>query len=358
MNARERYLSIYDDDARKHLDRVPTFVQYLRQEFIAKNRKNFKDANCGIGLRNDYFKFPFLLGFDSVFAPFPLSIKIKSAKIKTDLGEVVRIGEDGQKINRKTEYYEGGYIHSLDILNKLIANKKDLDLNLEIEKVMENYAKISDQIYPILTIDGIFDRVWKSMGFDIFSRHFQKASKLYKEIINYYAELTCQNIESFINSYGDNDNVITILDDFAYKSGPMISPERWEKDFLPHYKKINNLISKAGMIPQIHSDGDPTVLIPLLRKAGFRGLQGWEGGSDPKYINEHFPDFVVIGFGDVSEILPFGSKQQVTNHVRNLIDIFKENRHFIIGPSTVIFEKIPLNNVNAFIIASREYGKY
>jgi hypothetical protein len=30
MNAKERYLAILDDNKRKKLDRVPTFVQYIR----------------------------------------------------------------------------------------------------------------------------------------------------------------------------------------------------------------------------------------------------------------------------------------------------------------------------------------
>lgn len=358
MNARERYLSVYDSDAKNHLDRVPTFVQYIRQEFIIKNWEQLKGFRRDTNLISDYFCVPHFLGFDSIFAPIPPSIKIKSIKVKTDKDILIRIGEDGQTIKRKSEYYEGGYIHSLDILNKLNANKKIVDISHYIKKLMIKFDKMSNKIYPILTIDGIFDRVWKSMGFNVFSRHFKKKSKLYKELIEFYASITYKNVESFINSYGENNNVITILDDFAYKTGPMISPAQWDIDILPYYKKINSLISDAGMISQIHSDGDPTLLIPSLQKAGFKGLQGWEGECNPTYINSHFPDFVVIGFGDVSNVLPFGSKNQIIAHVKNLLEIFKENRHFILAPSTVIHQSIPLNNVELFIRSAHEYGKY
>jgi hypothetical protein len=57
-------------------------------------------------------------------------------------------------------------------------------------------------------------------------------------------------------------------------------------------------------------------------------------------------------------VLPFGSKQEIFNHVKELMNALKENRHFIIGPSTVIYEGIPYKNVIYFIEASRHYGKY
>ena len=138
----------------------------------------------------------------------------------------------------------------------------------------------------------------------------------------------------------------------------MISPKRWERDFMPYYKKTNSIISDANMISQIHTDGDATELISSFKKAGFRGLQGFEGGWYPIYLNEHHPDFVVIGFGDVSYTLPYGTSYQIELHVKKLLDILKENKHFIIGPSTVIFKEIPLKNVKKFISTAKNYGKY
>ena len=118
------------------------------------------------------------------------------------------------------------------------------------------------------------------------------------------------------------------------------------------------MISDAGFIPQVHTDGDVTQLVPYFQEAGFLGLQGGEGGADPVYITEHFPDFVVIGFGDISDVIPFGSTTDVENHVKELMDALKENRHFIIGPSTVIYKGIPLQNVTAFIRAVHKFVRY
>jgi len=161
-----------------------------------------------------------------------------------------------------------------------------------------------------------------------------------------------------INATGGRGKILTLLDDVAYKGHPMISPERWEKDFLPYYKEITSIISDASMISQIHTDGDVTELISSFKKAGFQGLQGFEGGCDPYYVNEHHPDFVIVGFGDVSYTLPYGTQDQIESHVKELMTALKENRRFVIGPSTVIFKEIPIENVRIFVNAAIKYGKY
>jgi len=358
MNSYERYIAVYDDYERKKLDRVPTHVQYIREEFINMNREIILKGYTGPLFNDLYFDIPRILGFDSIFASFPKSVKFKSIKVDSGEGKSVRIRESGEATRPKTGYYEGGYIKNLEILNELKDSLKIVDNYKLLNKTITRYEKISPYIFPVLQLDGIFDRVWKSMGMYHFSYHFKKNTTLYRELIKFYAYLVQANLEGLIKATGKRGKVITLLDDVAYKGRLMISPERWEKDFMPYYKRINSLISDADMISQIHTDGDATELIPSLIKAGFRGLQGFEGGCDPIYMNEHHPDFVIIGFGDVSYFLPYGTSDQIELHVRKLLDVLKENRHFIIGPSTVIFKEIPLKNVKKFIITAKDYGKY
>ena len=358
MNCSERYLAVYDENERKKLDRVPTFVQYIREKFIDMNKERILKGYNQKLFNNLYFDIPMILGFDSIFASFPNSLTFKSIKVDIGEGKNIKIREDGEAIKRKTSYYEGGYIKTLDILNELRASLKTIENYTLINKTITRYEKISPYIFPVLQIDGIFDRVWKSMGMSDFSYHFRKNTILYRELIKFYAYLTQTNLEGLINATGKRGKVVTLLDDVAYKGRPMISPKRWEQDFMPYYKKINSIISDADMISQIHTDGDATELISSFKKAGFRGLQGFEGGCDPIYVNEHHPEFVVIGFGDVSFTLPYGTSDQIELHVKHLLDVLKENRHFILGPSTVIFKEIPLKNVKTFINTAKIYGKY
>lgn len=358
MNACERYLAVFNDDDRKKLDRVPTHVQYIRDEFVIQYKDALLENYKGKLFNISYFDIPLVLGFDAIFVSFPSSVKINSIKIEDSKGNILRIKESGEAVHSDSPYYQGGYIHSMEILDKLRANLKKVDRSKQIKRVISQYEKFSPLIFPVLMVDGIFDRVWRSMGMSLFSRNFRKKTKLYRELINFYAEIMKIKVEGLIEATGKRGKILNILDDVAYKGRTMISSERWEQDFLNYYKEITSIISDAGMIPQVHTDGDPTELIPSFQKAGFRGLQGWEGGCDPFYINEHFPDFVVIGFGDVSDVLPYGTTEHVDKHVKKLMEALKDNRHFILGPSTVIFKEIPLENVKTFMTAVLKYGKY
>jgi hypothetical protein len=358
MNARECFLAVFDDLGRRKLDRIPTHVQYIREGFISKYQNEIiKDQEDKL-FNNSYFDIPYILGFESIFASFPLSYKFKSLKVQEKNGKTIKIKEDGQSLKQKTTYYEGGFIHSIDILEDLRTNLNIIDNSQFIRKTVNYYEKLSSKIFPVLMVDGIFDRVWKSMGMSLFAKNFKKKTQLYKQLTKFYAELTKINIEGLINATGAQGRVLTLLDDVAFKGRTMISKERWEQDFSSYYKEINKIVTDSGLISLIHTDGDPTELVPSFQQAGFQGLQGWEGGVDPYLTNENFSNFVVIGFGDVSNILPYGDKQRIEDHVIELINVFKDNRHFIIGPSTVVFKEIPLKNIIYFINAVKKYGKY
>ncbi|MHA1821022.1 MAG: uroporphyrinogen decarboxylase family protein [Promethearchaeota archaeon] len=359
MNARERYLAVYDDIGRKKLDRVPTHVQDVKIEFFSKYEDELMEDYEGDLFYNVKFDAPYILGYDSVFAGFPSSIVVEGqVEVELDSGKKVRIGLDGQLPREGSSYYKGGAITSMDVLDELRARLKEIDNSKAIEETISYYEKIGEKIFPVLMVGGIFDRVWQGMGMNVFARHFRKRTKLYRELVDYFAEIMIKNVEGLINATGGRGKIVNILDDVAYKDRIMISKERWKEDYLPYYKKVNKMIEDAGMIRQAHTDGDITELVPLLMEAGFQGLQGWEGSADPYYINDHFPDFVVVGFGDVSQVLPFGTLEEVDNHVKMLMDALKENRHYICGPSTVIVKEMPLENVQQFMKSIWKYGKY
>jgi len=134
-----------------------------------------------------------------------------------------------------------------------------------------------------------------------------------------------KHVEAIINAVGNRPGVICIGDDVAFKGHPMIAPERWDQDIGPYYKTVCDMMIDAGIVPLMHTDGDITDIIPAFQHAGIRGVQGWEGGADPQYINDNFPDFYVIGFGDVGQVLPFGTPEQIDAHVKGLMDALKEN---------------------------------
>lgn len=358
MNPMERYLAVYDDKKRMKLDRVPSFVQDVKPEFFSQNEDGIMENYDGPLTYSLKFDAPIALGFDSVFAGFPSSSGTSAVEVEDEKGNKVKMGGSGQMTHGTSSYYKGGLLNNRENFEKLRETFKISDSSKSIQETIKYHESLRDKIFPVLMTGGIFDRVWMAMGIKQFSRNFRKRTKLYQDIVKLFADIMIANVRGLIDATGSRGKVVNILDDVAYKGRSFIPPDRWTRDFLPYYKEVTSMIEDAGMIPQIHTDGDVTELIPAFQDAGFKGLQGWEGGADPYYINDNYPDFVVIGFGDVGEVLPFGTIEEVDEHVRMLMDALKENRHFICGPSTVIVKEMPLENIRAFMKAIKKYGEY
>ncbi len=359
MNPRERYLAVFDEDARQKLDRVPTFVQGVKGGFIEKYEERMFDGFPMEKLTyNVGYDAAIVMGFDSVFSHIPNSVKCSGVTLKDKQGNEHKVGISGQFGKKGSTFYHKGLLFTQENLDELWSSVERIDNSKSIEAQVKEYESVSGKIFPVPAVGGIFDRVWMGMQMKYFSRNYRKKTKLYKDVVKYFAEIMLWNIEGLIEATGGRAGVLNILDDVAFKGRPMISPERWEEDFGPYYEKACKMITDAGMVPQVHTDGDVTDLIPSFQKVGFKGLQGWEGGADPCYIAENFPEFVVIGFADVSEVIPFGTPEEIEDHVKMLMDALKDNRTYIFGPSTVVQKEDPYENVKTLMNCAKKYGDY
>lgn len=358
MNARERYLAVYDEDERQKLDRVPTFVQGVKGEFMQKHEEEMFDTWEGDLIYDINLDSAIVMGFDATFADVPDNIRCEGAELTDKDGNKHKVGISGKYNDTGSTYYHKGLLYSQENLDELWASIKRVDNSEGIKKQIEHYEKVADKIFPVIKVGGIFDKVWMGMQMKYFARHYRKKTKLYKDIIKYFGDLMIGKIEAIIEATGGRAGIINILDDVAYKGNPMLSPQRFEEDFGEYYTKACKMIRDEGMIAQIHTDGDVTELIPSFQKVGFQGLQGWEGGVDPNDTVKNYPDFVAIGFGDVSYIIPHGTREEIEEHVKELMDALKENRHYIFGPSTVIQGDDPIENVRLFMECGKKYGKY
>lgn len=67
--------------------------------------------------------------------------------------------------------------------------------------------------------------------------------------------------------------VVQFWEDMCYKNGPLLSPEMFKKFMVPRYKRITEMVRKAGVdLIFVDSDGNVEQLLPLWLDAGINGV--------------------------------------------------------------------------------------
>jgi hypothetical protein len=93
---------------------------------------------------------------------------------------------------------------------------------------------------------------------------------------------------------------ITIAEDMSYNHGPMISEQIFAEFIEPYYKILFAELDELNIIRIIDTDGDVTIMVPWLRRAGAHGILPLErqAGVDGNKLREAFPDCCMIGHYD------------------------------------------------------------
>jgi uroporphyrinogen decarboxylase len=96
-----------------------------------------------------------------------------------------------------------------------------------------------------------------------------------------------------------------------------------------------------------HSDGDLMSVLDDLVAVGVDILNPIEttAGMDVPEIRRRHPRLVLAGGIDVSQLLPFGTPQDVSRETRKLIEVAGPG--IMVGSSTELHNDVPLGNFRA-----------
>jgi uroporphyrinogen-III decarboxylase len=109
-----------------------------------------------------------------------------------------------------------------------------------------------------------------------------------------------------------------------------------------------------------HSDGNLWRVLDDFKAAGIDGLNPLEPLSQMYAgdVRRAYPDWILMGGIDASQLLPFASEAEVRNTVRRTIDQAGEKGRLWLGSSTEIHPAIPAQNALAMWDEIETYGYY
>ena len=159
------------------------------------------------------------------------------------------------------------------------------------------------------------------------------------DLTNRYASWIMQFFYALAES---NVSVIMVHDDIVWTEGPFLHPDWYRKYVFPHYKKFFDPLLQAGKKVIFTSDGNYTMFIDDVAKAGAQGFV-LEPLTDLKYVAEKYgKTHIIVGNADTRALL-LGTKEDIYSEVKRCMDTAKHCPGFIMAVGNHIPSNTPVD---------------
>ncbi|HEC03216.1 MAG TPA: hypothetical protein ENI81_06720 [Phycisphaerales bacterium] len=179
---------------------------------------------------------------------------------------------------------------------------------------------------------------------------------LMTHMVDYYAAVS----RRIFDAAGDVIDIFFIGNDLGSQTGPLLSPELFERFVLPHLKRLIELGHCYRLKVQLHCCGGFAPLIPSLIEAGLDGVHAIQPSCYGMNLLELKRDFgnkiLFNGAIDSHHVLIEGTPETVRADTREVLDIMSPGGGYVAGAShDTILEETPVENVLAMFDAIGEY---
>ena len=197
------------------------------------------------------------------------------------------------------------------------------------------------------------DKIFPEVGLEAFAYYMADCPDIIQRQIAFRFEKVVQAVEA--SSLPPEVMIVSEACDIAFKSGLIFPPDFLRESFIPGYARFCDAVHRKGLRVLFHSDGNLMEILDDLVNAGIDLLHPLEplAGMDPGEIHRRYPDLLLLGTIDVSQLLPFGSEEEIRDQVKRNIE-GAEGR-IMIGSSTEVHNEVPLKNYLALHETAQNY---
>jgi len=170
-------------------------------------------------------------------------------------------------------------------------------------------------------------------------------------------EIHLANLERFLAAVGEHIDIILFGDDLGMQTGPMMSPGMYCEFFKPRHKLLWNRAKElANVKVMLHCCGGVRELMPHLIEAGLDAINPVQiscSGMDAEELKADFgSDLTFWGGGcDTRDVLPNGTPQKVTEHVKKQVEMLSPDGGFVFQQVHNILANVPPENIVAMFDA-------
>jgi len=242
---------------------------------------------------------------------------------------------------------------------KNIFNEKEYKLFIDsIKNLYENTDRAI-----ILNVGCSLFKGMSLRGLDNFLCDLYLDKKGVSRLFDKLLEVYLATLEVTLKGVGEYVDILVFGDDLGAQNGPLISPEIFKELFKAQYKKMYDLVHNISDCKIcLHSCGSVYEFIPDLIDIGMDALnpvQTNTANMDPKKLKKEFGEYITFwGGGCDTQLLTFGTPEEIKMDVRKRIAIFSSGGGFVFNQIHNILANVPPENVIAMFEAVYEYGFY
>jgi uroporphyrinogen decarboxylase len=212
---------------------------------------------------------------------------------------------------------------------------------------------------------GIFEVTMYLLGHRTFALCLKRNKSVIERVVELLLEHNRLELRKYLDAVGKYIQVVGIGgEDLGSEIGPIINPKEWRELFKPAIQElVKEIKSRTKCYVMIHSCGSVKPFIPDFIEMGvdiWNPVQVSAKNMDPYELKKEFGDNITFWGGGcyTQHILPFASPKEVKEHVKKLVNIFKEGGGFIFNQIHNIQPGTPPENIIAMFEAVNEVREY
>jgi hypothetical protein len=256
---------------------------------------------------------------------------------------------------------KGKFKNRADVKSRLVLPTENMDyfknwLGPYITEYKEAAGR--ENIAVMASCGEVFEQVYEHIfGLENFSLLLRDDFSLIEELMDAGVEYWVSAVKFMLQEGVD---LIQFADDFAYKSGLLMNPDKFRKLWVKRYKRIIEPVANSGRPVCFHSDGNIMEMIDDLIEMGVTCINPLEPYSmDIEFVKKRYGKRLsLMGNIDTGFPLSQGGPEDVREDVRKHIEMLKPEFGYICASSHTLDNTIPEENVVAFFDAIHEYGVY
>ncbi|MCE5272612.1 hypothetical protein LLH00_15130 [bacterium] len=186
---------------------------------------------------------------------------------------------------------------------------------------------------------------------------------LAQAIIERAADYLFRSLDRLLAQAPDGFDIFYLADDYCMASGPLFSPEVFDRLVKPYLRRIADTLHAHDKKFLLHVCGSVRLLLPGIIESGvdmLEPIQRRAAGMDLKELKREFGnDLCFYGSVDLIETLNKGTVKDVRKEVRQNMKILGQDGGLVIGPGhTYIQVDAPLENILAMYETAFQDGGY